>query len=227
MVVLRILHLQNWHIKDIIRVLPKIKEQQFDTVLFGPLSFLNEDICKEITELTAVARRYSIHIHLELFSSYLDHMLDNQESIKKLYVLCQKMILMNIDGFYLGNIDSILYDPGKEKRFFELLTIIHNQYLMVYAETSIQNIAFLDKYVSYMHFLGKTFDVDPTRNIYYSESSNTYQQQNILEHIVLYDYQKNVVHYPNTLFFARPFDPLWQDRRIKEVHEYILKKKRY
>ena len=99
---MRVLHLHNWALKDILPHLTKIKNQKFDTILVGPIHDFQKDTLNNLSILAKNAQKEGLSCHLEIPLSFFAHL-----NMYELYFLFNTLEETGINGFYFENILKI------------------------------------------------------------------------------------------------------------------------
>lgn len=218
---MRLLHLHNWALKDILPRLTKIKSQKFDTILVGPIHYFQKDTLNNLSILAKNAQKEGLSCHLEIPLSFFAHL-----NMYELYFLFNTLEETGINGFYFENITSFIKDKTKEEDFFKAITFLNKPTRTLYAEVNTKDDYLIWKYSTIMHLLGSKFYQDETRNIYYGESASEYYtlSNKKSNEDIAYKYASLVQRYPNTMFFIRPYTTTWESEIIKRSHECILRR---
>lgn len=104
--------------------------------------------------------------------------------------------------------------------------------LFLYGEIICENNQqILEEYAKYINVLGSYVINNPSRSVLYVESHDSFLSDTDLGYTkykssnqILQEYTNLVANHLNTLFYARPFDNIWQDERIKDCHNMSLKR---
>ena len=104
--------------------------------------------------------------------------------------------------------------------------------LFLYGEIICENNQqILEEYAKYINVLGSYVINNPSRSVLYAESHDSFLSDTDLGYTkyksnnqILQEYTNLVANHLNTLFYARPFDNIWQDERIKDCHNMSLKR---
>ena len=139
-----------------------------------------------------------------------------------------ELIDCGITGFRFDAAKSIGL-PSEGYRFWPNLIYRLKKYgLFLYGEVIFEeNPRIIDEYAKYMHVLGNYDGSNRDAMVKYIETHDTYLSDDALGYSkgwsmdkIINDYCNLVKYYENTLFYIRPNDSSWQDKRIKEAHEF-------
>jgi len=94
--------------------------------------------------------------------------------------------------------------------------------LIIYGEVIFSNEDLVKEYQKYLCVLSDSFHEDKDKTVVFAESHDSYLGMGYTRHKssidIAYDYKNRSNYYPNTQFYARPFDDTWKNNIIKEAN---------
>ena len=86
----------------------------------------------------------------------------------------------------------------------------------------------IDEYCKYINVLTDSIGSDKSKLVTFVESHDSYLDdtigytRNMTDDMLTNEYRILCKNYPNTLFYARPFNNLWKSKEIKELNKGVL-----
>lgn len=135
-----------------------------------------------------------------------------------------------VTGFRFDAAKSIAL-PEEGNDFWAMAIYCLKRYgMFLYGEVIFASQELVDNYCKYMNVLTNSCGKDINRLVGYAETHDTYLSgdslgytKNISSNVIAKNYKNLCEVYPNTLFYARPYDDTWQLSIIKEANKLKVK----
>jgi len=132
-----------------------------------------------------------------------------------------ELIECGVDGFRFDSCKSIK-TPKEGCDFFLRVFGSLSRAVYNYGEVIFASEELISLYADYIDVLTNTWSRNRNSVVVFSESHDSYYEfeytRNKDSKEITEDYKKLVHNYPNTIYFARPFDDEWKSQGVKDAH---------
>ena len=155
--------------------------------------------------------------------------LSNSELQKIVISFLYQLSDCGIDGFRIDAAKTIAL-PEEKNNFFDIINKKFKD-MFIYGEVIFVNYDLIEKYSKYMKVLTDYSDNDVDKVVRFVESHDTYLSDDSLGYtkripssIIAENYTHLTAKYPHTIFYARPYDDIWQSAMIGLANKKLIKK---
>lgn len=142
--------------------------------------------------------------------------LDNYELQDIIINFLNEYIECGIEGFRFDAAKNISLPEEDNNQFWNrvLNSLKNKELLFNYAEVIFSDKNLIDSYCKYINVLTNSFGSDKNKLIVFVESHDTYLEFGYTKHIpsdiLIKEYKLLCKEFPNTLYYARPWDNTWK-----------------
>lgn len=154
---------------------------------------------------------------------------DNYDLQDKIIDFLNKLIDCGADGFRFDAAKNIALPSENNCNFWiRVLGELKKKDLFNYAEVIFTPKNLIDEYCKYINVLTDSIGSDKSKLVTFVESHDSYLDdtigytRNMTDDMLTNEYRILCKNYPNTLFYARPFNNLWKSKEIKEINKGVL-----
>lgn len=155
--------------------------------------------------------------------------LDNYNLQDMVIDFLNEYIDCGVEGFRFDAAKNISLPEEDGNNFWiRVLNNLNNkESLFNYAEVIFSPKDLIDKYCKYINVLTDGFCTDKSKLVTFVESHDTYFEfkytKNMTNEMILKEYSILINNFENTLFYSRPYDDFWENKKIRNINASFVK----
>jgi len=141
-----------------------------------------------------------------------------------------ELIDCGVMGFRFDAAKSIALPEEGNDFWAKAIYCLKKYGMFLYGEVIFASQELIDSYCKYMNVLTNSCGKDINRLVGYVESHDTYLSddnlgytKNVDSNVIAENYKNLSMKYPNTLFYARPYDDTWKSETVKNANKILVK----
>lgn len=138
-----------------------------------------------------------------------------------------ELIDLGVGGFRFDSAKNIALPKEGCDFWPRVMNNLNRKDLFIYGEVIFADTYLIDEYCKYINVVTNCCGSDKDKIIKFSESHDTYLEfgytRDISSHQITKNYQYLTKEFPNTLYYARPFDDEWKSDEVNNANNSLEK----